>query len=95
MKKLRLLTIAAALFALCGIFAGCESDDNTVTHKITLHNESSYTVVQKISNYGSVTIDPGSKRSFDDDSLTLYSYSPSKNVVRIRESMHTFVYKNR
>lgn len=94
MKKLRLLAMVAALFASFGMLAGCESDD-TVTHKITLHNKSSYTVVQKISNYGSVTIAPGKKQAFDDESLTLYSYTPSKTVVRVKEDMHTFVYKNR
>lgn len=94
MKKLKLLALVAALFASCGMLAGCESDD-TVTHKITLHNKSSYAVVQKISVYGSVTIEPGKKQAFDDASLTLYSYTPSKNVVRVQEDMHTFVYKDR
>ena len=94
MKKLKLHALLAALFASCGFLAGCE-DDNTVTHKITLHNKSSYTVVQKISVYGSVSIEPGKKRACDDASLTLYSYTPSKNVVRVQEDMHTFVYKDR
>lgn len=94
MKKLRLLALVAALFATCGILAGCE-DNDTVTHKITLHNKSSFTIVQKISNYGSVTIEPGKKQAFDDERLMLYSYTPSRNVVRVQENSHTFVYKNR
>lgn len=94
MKTFRLLALVATVFASCGMLAGCE-DDDTVTHKITLHNKSSYTVVQKVSVYGSVTIEPGKKQAFDDDSLTFYSYTPSKNVVRVKEDMHTFVYKNR
>ncbi len=94
MKKLRLLALVAALFASFGMLAGCESDD-TVTHKITLHNKSSYPVVQRLSNYGNVAIAPGKKRAFDDEALTLYEYSPSKTVIRIKEDSHTFVYKNR
>lgn len=94
MKKLRLLALAAALFAVSGMLAGCEGDD-TVTHNITLHNKSSFTVVQKLSNYGSVSIAPGKKQAFDDERLTLYSYTPSKNVVRVQENSHTFVYKDR
>ena len=68
---------------------------DTVTHKITLHNKSSYPVVQRLSNYGNVAIAPGKKRAFDDEALTLYEYSPSKTVIRIKEDSHTFVYKNR
>lgn len=94
MKKFSLLALVASLLAVSGLLTGCENDDNTITHKITLHNKSSYTVVQRISNYGSVTIPPGKKQAFDDERLTLYSYSPS-SVIRIKEDMHTFVYKDR
>ena len=94
LKNLRVVAAIAALFATTVAFTGCE-DDGTTVHKITLHNKSSYTVTQKISGYGDVVIPAGDKRSFDDVSLTLYAYSPSSKVIRIKESSHTFVYKNR
>ena len=42
-----------------------------------------------------IGVNIGKKRAFDDEALTLYEYSPSKTVIRIKEDSHTFVYKNR
>ena len=97
-KMIRIIRTAAMVFAIgVAVLAvtGCEDDDNTVTHKITFHNKSSYTVTQKVSGYGNITIAPGDKKAFDDDSLSMYDYSPKANVVRVRESSHTIVYKDK
>lgn len=94
MKKLKWLVLAVAMVAGAAFMAGCE-DDNTVTHKITFHNQSSYTVTQRLSGYGNITIAPGSKRAFNDASMSMYEYAPKNRVIRIKEDSHTVVYKNR
>ena len=93
MKKIKWVLVAMFLFVGAAFLTGCE-DEETV-HKITLHNKSSYTVRQRISGYGWVTIEAGKKRAFDDYSFTLYEYQPKDKVIRIEEDMHTTVYKDR
>ena len=93
MKKIKWLFTVAALVAAVAFMTGCEDDSGV--HKITFHNESSYTVTQRVSGYGRFTLSPGSKRAFDDSSMTMYEYSPKGSVIRVKEDMHTIVYKNR
>ena len=93
MRKPKWLVLAAAMLAGTAFMAGCE-DDNTKTHKITFHNKSSYTVTQRLSGYGKITIAPGSKRTFNDSSMTMYEYEPRNRVTRVKEDSHTVVYKN-
>lgn len=95
MKKLKWMVLALAMAAGAAFMAGCENDDNTVTHKITFHNKSSYTVTQRLSGYGKITIAPGSKRAFNDSSMSMYEYEPKNRVLRIKEDSHTVVYQNR
>lgn len=94
MKKLKWLAAAVLMAAGMAFVSGCEDDDVTV-HKITLHNKSSYTITQRISGYGNITIEAGKKRAFNDESFTLYEYAPKSKVLRIKENSHTFVYQNR
>lgn len=93
MKKIKWFLAALFLLAGAAFLTGCEDDENV--HKITLHNKSSYTVQQRISGYGWVTIQAGKKRAFDDYSFSLYEYKPKNNVYRVKENSHTFVYHNR
>lgn len=95
MKRLKWLLGLAALCTAVMCLTGCENDDGTVTHKITFHNKSSYTVTQRVSGYGTFSLEPGTKRAFDDDSMRMYDYTPSRSVIRITENMHTIVYEDR
>ena len=95
MKRIKWLAGLVAMCMAVVCLTGCEDDDGTVTHKITFHNKSSYTVTQRVSGYGNFTLEPGTKRAFDDDSMSMYEYTPNGSVIRIRENMHTVVYKNR
>ncbi len=95
LKFIRAIAAALAFGTIASALSGCEDNSGTVTHKITFHNKSSYTVTQKLSGYGTIAIAPGDKRAFDDSSMTMYGYEPKAYVIRVTESQHTVVYKNR
>lgn len=94
MRKFKWLFLAAALVSAVAFMTGCENDDSG-EHKITFHNKSSYTVTQRVSGYGRFSLEPGTKRAFNDSSMNMYEYSPKGSVVRVKEDMHTVVYRNR